>query len=145
MHFKTVNVNHDWMSSVDKKTGYGNIVMEDFVKLVETQGFRVDESKAITLHYKLNKDFVSGFVKNTILTSFPEIEGQEREEFFREYIHRADKLKHIVMIFSLKNLNFSLANSMIRIPMDTMTLAWEECRLLERKLERFVETETRQI
>ena len=55
MHFKTVNVNHDWMSSVDKKTGYGNIVMEDFVKLVETQGFRVDESKAITLHYKLNR------------------------------------------------------------------------------------------
>ena len=42
MHFKTVNVNHGWMSTVDEKTGYGNIEREDFVKLLESHGFRVE-------------------------------------------------------------------------------------------------------
>ena len=63
MYFKTVNVNHGWMSTVDEKTGYGNIKREDFVRLMESHGFRVDEAKDVTLEYKLHPDFVEGFVQ----------------------------------------------------------------------------------
>ena len=38
MHFGTMNFNHGWMSTVDEKTGYGNIEREDFVKLMESHG-----------------------------------------------------------------------------------------------------------
>ena len=96
MHFKTVNVNHGWMSTVDEKTGYGNIKREDFVKLLESHGFRVEEAKDLTLEYKFSKKFSEGFRQNTISTAFPEIVGVEREEFFKEYINRADQLKKIV-------------------------------------------------
>ena len=96
MHFGTVNVNHGWMSTVDEKTGYGNIEREDFVKLLESHGFRVEEAKDLTLEYKFSKKFSEGFRQNTISTAFPEIVGVEREEFFKEYINRADQLKKIV-------------------------------------------------
>ena len=89
MHFKTVNVNHGWMSTVDEKTGYGNIKREDFVKLLETHGFRVAEAKDLTLEYKLSKKFAEGFMQNTISTGFPELVGVEREEFFKEYIRES--------------------------------------------------------
>ena len=102
MHFKTVNVNHGWMSIVDEKTGYGNIKREDFVKLLETHGFRVAEAKDLTLEYKLSKKFAEGFMQNTISTGFPELVGVEREEFFKEYISRADKLKKIVSLSHLQ-------------------------------------------
>ena len=65
MHFGTVNVNHGWMATVDEKTGYGNIRREDFVKLLESHGFRVDEAKTVTLEYKLHHDFVERFVQET--------------------------------------------------------------------------------
>ena len=45
MWFKVVNENNDWMSTVDKKTGYGNIDKDDFVKLLESHGFRVRSAK----------------------------------------------------------------------------------------------------
>ena len=47
MHFGTVNLNHGWMSTVDEKTGYGNIEKEDFVKLLESHGFRAEWSTLI--------------------------------------------------------------------------------------------------
>ena len=96
MHFKTVNVNHSWMSTVDEKTGYGNIDKEDFVKLMESLGFRVDEAKTVSLNYKLHKDFVKGFVQENIMNDFPEIEGEDREEFFKEYTTRRKQLNKIV-------------------------------------------------
>ena len=96
MHFGTVNLNHGWMSTVDEKTGYGNIEREDFVKLLEGHGFRVKEAKNLTLEYKLSNKFSEGFRQNTILNAFPELVGVEREEFFKEYISRANQLKKIV-------------------------------------------------
>ena len=96
MHFKIVNMHHDWMSNVDKKTGYGSITREDFVKLMEAHGFRVNQAETLTLNYKLSRDFVEGFKKKTILPAFPEIVGKDREEFFKEYIDRADKMEKIV-------------------------------------------------
>ena len=96
MHFGTVNLNHGWMSTVDEKTGHGNIEKEDFVKLLESQGFRVDEAKDVSLKYKLSQKFAGGFIQNTILKAFPEIIGKEREEFFKEYMARADLLKKVV-------------------------------------------------
>ena len=65
MHFGTVNLNHGWMSTVDEKTGYGNIEREDFVKLLESHGFRVEEAKDVSLDYKLHHDFVERFVQET--------------------------------------------------------------------------------
>ena len=96
MHFKTVNVNHDWMTTVDKKTGYGNIKKEDFTKLLKSNGFKVNDVKNIDLDYKLQKDFVDNFVKDAILNDFPELVGGEREQFFAEYIPRVEKLSKIV-------------------------------------------------
>ena len=103
MHFKTVNVNHSWMSTVDEKTGYGNIDKEDFVKLMESLGFRVDEAKTVSLNYKLHKDFVKGFVQENIMNDFPEIQGEEREEFFKEYLPRVEQLNKVVshVLFNL--------------------------------------------
>ena len=103
MHFKTVNVNHSWMSTVDEKTGYGNIDKEDFVKLMESLGFRVDEAKTVSLNYKLHKDFVKGFVQENIMNDFPEIEGEDREEFFKEYLPRVEQLNKVVshVLFNL--------------------------------------------
>ena len=93
MHFKTVNVNHGWMSTVDEKTGYGNIKREDFVRLMESHGFSVDEAKAVPLEFKFSKEFLEAYIQNTLLAAFPEIMGEEREEFFKEYITRVDRLK----------------------------------------------------
>ena len=93
-----MNVNNDWMSNVDKKTGYGNIQAEDFVKLMEGHGFRVDDVKTLDLDFKLTKEVVDGILQKLVLPSLPSIVGPEREEFFKEYISRADKLTHIVSI-----------------------------------------------
>ena len=60
-----MNLNHGWMSTVDEKTGYGNIEREDFVKLLESHGFRVEEAKDVSLDYKLHHDFVERFVQET--------------------------------------------------------------------------------
>ena len=98
MHFGTVNVNHGWMTTVDEKTGYGNIRREDFVKLLESHGFKVADAKDLTLEYKLSKKFSEGFRQNTILSAFPEIVGVEREEFLQEFLSRADQLKKIVSL-----------------------------------------------
>ena len=113
MYFKTVNVNHGWMSTVDEKTGYGNIKREDFVRLLENHGFRVDEAKDLTLEYKFSKKFSEGFIQNTILTAFPEIVGVEREEFFKEFISRADQLKNFVSFSTLRLGNSQFLNIMI--------------------------------
>ena len=91
-----MNVNHGWMSTVDEKTGYGNIEREDFVKLLEAHGFRVEEAKTVTLDYKLHSDFVERFVQETIVHSFPEIVGEQRDQFFTEYFARVKDLEKIV-------------------------------------------------
>ena len=83
------------MSTVDKN-GYGDITQDDFVKLMETNGFRVDQAKTIPLEYKLDNDFVKNFFKQTIMTSFPELVGDKRMQFFKEYIPRVRELSSIV-------------------------------------------------
>ena len=95
IHYKTVHVNNSWMSTVDQ-TGYGDIIQEDFVRLMESKGFRVDHARTIPLEYKLDKDFVKNFFKQTIMTSFPELVGDKRTEFFKEYIPRVRELSTIV-------------------------------------------------
>ena len=95
IHYKTVHVNNSWMSTVDKN-GYGDITQDDFVKLMETNGFRVDQAKTIPLEYKLDNDFVKNFFKQTIMTSFPELVGDKRTQFFKEYIPRVRELSSIV-------------------------------------------------
>jgi len=87
MHFKTVHVNNSWMSTVDSH-GYGNIEESDYIKLLETHGFRVDSAKTIPLEYVLSKEFTKNFFKSTLLTSFPELTGENRNKFFTEYIGR---------------------------------------------------------
>ena len=95
IHYKTVHVNNSWMSTVDQ-SGYGNITEEDFVKLIESKGFRVDDAKTIPLEYKFDKDFIKNFFKQTIMTSFPDLVGEKRTEFFNEYIPRVRELSTIV-------------------------------------------------
>ena len=90
-----MHVNNSWMSTVDQ-AGYGNITQQDFARLMESKGFRVDEAKTIPLDYKLDKDFVHNFFKQTIMTSFPELVGDKRKEFFNEYIPRVRELSTIV-------------------------------------------------
>ena len=97
IHYKTVHVNNSWMSTVDQ-SGYGNITEEDFVKLIQSKGFRVDDAKTIPLEYKLDRDFVHNFFRQTIMTSFPELVGEKRKEFFNEYIPRVRDLSTIVSI-----------------------------------------------
>ena len=104
IHYKTVHVNNSWMSTVDQ-SGYGNITEEDFVRLIESKGFRVDEAKTIPLEYKFDRDFIKNFFKETIMTSFPDLVGEKRKEFFNEYIPRVRELSTIVsrlfLFFSL--------------------------------------------
>lgn len=87
MHFKTIHVNNSWMSTVDSN-GLGYIEEGDYVKLMENHGFRVDDAKTIPLKYVLNKDFTKNFFKSTLLTSFPELTGDNRNQFFTEFIGR---------------------------------------------------------
>jgi len=87
MHFKTVHVNNSWMSTVDSD-GFGYIEEGDYIKLMENHGFRVDDAKTIPLNYVLNKDFTKNFFKSTLLTSFPELTGDNRRHFFNEFIER---------------------------------------------------------
>ena len=87
MHFKTVHVNNSWMSTVDSN-GFGYIEEGDYIKLMEDHGFRVDNAKTIPLKYVLNKDFTKNFFKSTLLTSFPELTGDNRRQFFTEFIER---------------------------------------------------------
>ena len=91
MWFKVVNENNDWMSTVDKKTGYGNIDKDDFVKLLESHGFRVRSAKPIILNYKFSKVFLDNFVKHAYSDDFPELVGDERKEFFQEFNVRHKK------------------------------------------------------
>jgi len=94
IHYKTVHVNNSWMSTVDQ-TGYGDIIQEDFVRLMEAKGFRVDHARTIPLEYKFDKDFIKNFFKQTIMTSFPALVGDKRTEFFNEYIPRVRELSTI--------------------------------------------------
>ena len=87
MHFKTIHVNNSWMSTADSH-GFGYIKEEDYVKLMEAHGFRVDDAKTVPLKYMLDRDFVKNFFKSTLLTSFPELTGETRKEFFTEFISR---------------------------------------------------------
>ena len=87
MHFKTVHVNNSWMSTADSN-GFGYVEQGDYVKLMENHGFRVDDAKTIPLKYVLNKDFTKNFFKSTLLTSFPELTGDNRNQFFTEFIGR---------------------------------------------------------
>jgi len=87
MHFKTTHVNTSWMTTADE-TGNGYIKESDYVQLLENHGFQVDSAKTIPLRYMLDKDFTKNFFKSTLLTSFPELVGNTRKEFFTEYIKR---------------------------------------------------------
>lgn len=86
-HFKTVHRNNSWMSTVNKE-GLGHIIESDYVQLMKNMGFKVAESKSLSLGYILHRDFTKNFFKSSILTAFPELEGEAREMFFKEYISR---------------------------------------------------------
>jgi len=101
MHFKTVHVNTGWMTTADETVvkeargennfggaGNGYIEESDYVKLLDNHGFKVDSAKTIPLRYMLDKNFTRNFFKSTLLTSFPELQGNIRKEFFSEYIER---------------------------------------------------------
>lgn len=84
-HFKTVHRNNTWMSTVDHK-GNGPIIEQDYVKLMQNNGFKVKFSKNQPLNYVFNDDFIRNFFKSTILTSFQELEPKEREMFLEEFV-----------------------------------------------------------
>jgi len=86
-HFKTVHRNNSWMSTVDQK-GYGPIIEQDYIKLMENNGFKVTYSKSQALNYVFHDDFIRNFYKSTILTSFNDLESKEREKFMEEYVTR---------------------------------------------------------
>merc|ERR1712168_263875 len=86
-HFKTIHRNNTWMSTVDHK-GNGPIIEEDYIKLMENNGFKIEYSKSQSLHYVFNEEFIRNFFKSTILTSFNELQGKEREMFMEEFVRR---------------------------------------------------------
>ena len=98
MHFKTVHQNSGWMSEVNSH-GQGYIQQDDFVKLMETHGFRVDDAKTIPLKYKFQEDFIRNYFKSVVMTSFPEVQGDNRKLFFNEYIPRVKELTEKVQHF----------------------------------------------
>lgn len=49
---------------------------------------QVQDSKTTPLRYKLTRDFTRNYFKATVLTSFPELEGEVRARFFSQYIRR---------------------------------------------------------
>jgi len=69
-------------------SGNGYIKENDYVQLLKNHGFKVDSAKTIPLKYMLDKDFTKNFFKSTLLTSFPELKGDTRKDFFTEYIER---------------------------------------------------------
>ena len=75
------------MSTVDSK-GSGHFEEAYYVKLMENHGFRVDDAKTKTLKYMLKKEFMDNFITSTVMTSFPELTGANRDHFFKEYIDR---------------------------------------------------------
>jgi len=91
MHYKTVHQNNSWMSTIEKH-GYGGIIENDFVKLMENHGFKVANAKTIPLKYKFEVDFIKNYFKTVVLTSFPELQGETRKEFFNEYIPRVKEM-----------------------------------------------------
>ena len=99
MHYKTVHKNSSWMSTIDKH-GYGNITAEDFAKLMETSGFRVDDAQTLPLEYKFEEDFIRNYFKSVVLTSFPELQGETRKKFFSEFIPRIKELTQRTSIVS---------------------------------------------
>ena len=95
MHFKTVHQNNSWMSTVNKN-GFGDMITEDFVKLMENHGFRVDDAKTVPLKYKFETDFIRNYFKSVVMTSFPELQGDTRKKFFNEFIPRVKDLTQLV-------------------------------------------------
>ena len=98
MHFKTVHQNNSWMSTINKN-GFGDMITEDFVKLMENNGFRVDDAKTVPLKYKFETDFIRNYFKSVVITSFPELQGDTRKKFFNEFIPRVKDLTQLVFIF----------------------------------------------
>jgi len=93
-HFKTVHRNNAWMSTVNKE-GLGHIIESDYVQLMQESGFKVTGSYTIPLDYVFHRDFVNGFFKSTMLTSFNEIQGEDRKLFFNEFIGRVKVLDRL--------------------------------------------------
>jgi len=93
-HFKTVHRNNTWMSTVDHK-GNGPIIERDYIKLMENNGFKVGFSKSQSLNYVFHDDFIRNFFKSTILTSFNELEKNEREMFLNEFVTRLKSQKQL--------------------------------------------------
>ena len=56
--FMTKHVNKDWSSSIDDR-GYGPLIVEDYKRLMECQGFRVALAKSYPLCFNVTK--VSSF------------------------------------------------------------------------------------
>lgn len=93
-NFKTIHKNNDWMSTVDNK-GNGPIIEEDYVRLMENHGFKVEFSHSQPLQYVFNDEFIRNFFKSTILTSFNELNENERKEFMEEFVRRLKNQKQL--------------------------------------------------
>ena len=106
------------------KHGYGNITAEDFSKLMEALGFRVDDAQTIPLKYKFEESFIKNYFKSVVLTSFPELQGETRKKFFTEFILRVKELNTLVSFNLIFHTNFFITqiytvNSHCRMRMDT--------------------------
>ena len=65
----------------------------------------MDDAKTIPLRYMLDKDFTKNFFKSTLLTSFPELTGDVRKDFFTEFIDRV-KVQSVPVRLGNKHLLF---------------------------------------
>ena len=134
MHFKTCHQNNSWMSTVDKH-GYGNITAEDFTKLMENHGFRVDDAQTIPLKYKFEESFIKNYFKSVVLTSFPELQGETRKKFFTEFIPRVKELNTLVSFNLILHVTFhyTVNSHHHRMRMDTTSQMWMESKFSDKK------------
>ena len=78
------------MSTVDQY-GFGSIEKNDYVKLMEKHGFRVDSAEDILLKYAVSWKFSKNLIQTKVLTGFPELYGEDRRKFCSEYMDRIEQ------------------------------------------------------
>ena len=101
------------MSSVNTE-GYGPIIEEDFTKLMEALGFCVKQSKTTKHLYKFDKTYLRNFEQTlfdpTDSTAFPELEGEHRTRFFKEFFRRINESCKFVCSIYCSVFNFTDKN-----------------------------------
>jgi len=86
--FNTKHVNKDWSSSIDNR-GYGPLIVEDYKRLMECQGFRVALAKSYPLRFNVTKEVVEATHK-VIYEAFDELPEKDRNAFLSEYRQRVE-------------------------------------------------------